>query len=227
MGGLPDKVANFLCTTALLKNPDNECDNMIWTFGSTASVITDKSKGMDRTNRFMSGQEVMIQTLVDRTKPFSWNLDNVAKAARNRNEGTNINSIASAIESWIRSTSNVSEQEYRKEWISRYPVMLIVSDGDMNNSHGAARSVMQFQQSMRQIAGWEGVVVIFDVCSTSTRETSKFDGVENVIHFLGWNLGAVNSIFSKIHDLDVIDIYTPLKSLWLSNRYELVRKNVI
>jgi hypothetical protein len=80
---------------------------------------------------------------------------------------------------------------------------------------------------MRQIAGWEGVVVIFDVCSTSTRETSKFDGVENVIHFLGWNLGAVNSIFSKIHDLDVIDIYTPLKSLWLSNRYELVRKNVI
>jgi predicted dinucleotide-utilizing enzyme len=165
--------------------------------------------------------------LIDRTKSFSKNFETISNATRNRNEGTNFDSVARKIEHWIKSAENVAELEYRKEWLNRYPVILVVSDGDMNDSYNAAQSLQVFQQTMRQIAGWEGVVVIWDVCTTSQKNTSKFEGVENVIHYLGWNLGIVNSIFSKIHDLDIIDTYTPLKSLYLSNRYELVRNNVI
>jgi hypothetical protein len=225
-GGIPDKIASFLATVTMLKNPSTDCDNMVWVFGNSADVITDKSKGHQQSNRFMSGKEFMVNTLVDRTKPFSFNLDNVAAVTRNRNEGTSVDSIAKSVERWIKSTSDVAEQEHRKEWVSKYPVFLIVSDGCFNNSYPAPKSIAEFQQRMRQICGWEGVIVVWDV-DMSNSTTQNFEGLENVIHYNGWNLGVVNTIFSKIHDLDVIDVYTPLKSLWLSNRYELVRKNVI
>lgn len=224
--GIPDKIASFLATVTMLKNPSTDCDNMVWVFGDSADVITDKSKGHWKPNRFMTGSEITVNTLVDRTRPFSFNLNNVSTVTRNRNEGTSVDSIARSVEQWIKSTSDISEQEYRKEWVSKYPVFLIVSDGCFNNASSAPQSIAQFQQRMRQICGWEGVVVVWDV-DISNSTTQNFEGMDNVIHYNGWNLGVVNTIFSKIHDLDVIDVYTPLKSLWLSNRYELVRKNVI
>lgn len=227
MCGLPDKVASFLATVSMLKNPDPEVDNMVWVFGTTADVITDKSKGTVQQNRFMQGKEITVNQLIDRTKPFSWNLDQVSAATRNRNEGTNVNQIAVTVEKWIKAGGSVSEMEHRKEWISKYPVFLIVSDGAFNNAGNEAQSIAQFQQKMRQIAGWEGVICIWDVDTNNSKATTVYDGLDNIIHYNGWNLGIINTIFSKIHDLDVIDVYTPLKSLWLSNRYEMVRKNIL
>lgn len=226
-GGVPDKIASFLATVSMLKNPDPEVDSMVWVFGNTADVITDKSKGSMSTNRFMQGREMTVNRLIDRTKPFSWNLDNVSAVTRNRNEGTSVNQIAIKVEKWIKDGGTVSEMEHRKEWLSKYPVFLIVSDGAFNNAGSEAQSIAQFQQKMRQIAGWEGVIVVWDVDIHNQKPTTAYDGLENVIHYNGWNLGIVNTIFSKIHDLDVIDVYTPLKSLWLSNRYELVKKNIL
>lgn len=226
MTGLPDQVASFLATTAMLKNPDPECDNLVITFGTSCQIVTDKSKGTTQTNRFMQGREIQVNRLIDRTKKFSENLETVSSATRNRGEGTSFDVVALEIERWIKTVEG-SEREHRKEWLNRYPVFLVVSDGDFNSMSNPAQSLGQFQQRMRQLAGWEGVVVIWDVCTTSRQDNSKFEGLENVIHYLGWNLGIVNTIFSKIHDLDVIDVYTPLKSLWLSNRYDMVRKNVL
>jgi hypothetical protein len=54
----------------------------------------------------------------------------------------------------------------------------------------------------------------------------EFEGVQNVIHYFGWNAGIINQIFCNIHDLDVIDVYTELKSLWLSNRYTAIKQLV-
>lgn len=227
MTGLPDRVASFLTTVTMLKNPSDDVDNMVVVFGSDAEVITDRSKGYQQQNRFMRGHETQIERLIDRTKDFRWNFGNISSATRNRGENTNFNSVAKQIQKWIDNGTNEQDRNDRREWLCKYPVFLVVSDGDMNNSHNAAQSVAEFQRTMKQVAGWEGVVVIWDVNTTSQNQTSKFEGLENVIHYLGWNLGIVNSIFTKIHDLDVIDVYTPLKSIWLMERYKPVRENVI
>ena len=42
-----------------------------------------------------------------------------------------------------------------------------------------------------------------------------------------YNLGIINQIFTNIHDLDVIDVYQDLKSLHASNRYQIIKENVI
>jgi hypothetical protein len=148
MMGLPDKIATFLTTVTMLKNPDTECDNMCIVFGINCDVITDKSTGTIQQNRFMQGQSIAIPQLIDRTKSFSKNFETISNATRNRNEGTNFDSVARKIEHWIKSAENVAELEYRKEWLNRYPVILVVSDGDMNDSYNAAQSLQVFQQTM-------------------------------------------------------------------------------
>ena len=40
-------------------------------------------------------------------------------------------------------------------------------------------------------------------------------------------IGIINQIFTNIHDLDVIDVYQDLKSLHASNRYQIIKENVI
>ena len=90
---------------------------------------------------------------------------------------------------------------------------------------------MQFMNKMRQL-GWNGVVVVWDVKQGAgdnhlSQYGDKFANVPNCIHYYGYNLGIINQIFTNIHDLDVIDVYQDLKSLYASNRYQLIKENVI
>ena len=89
--------------------------------------------------------------------------------------------------------------------------------------------MIDFQMKMRQWFGWDGVILIWDVKSgsKSPAHAKRFESVENIIYHVGTNPTVVNQIFSKIDDMDIIDIYTPLKSLYDSNRYDLIKKNVI
>ena len=82
-----------------------------------------------------------------------------------------------------------------------------------------------FQMKMKQWFGWTGVIVMWDVpkYGDSVNKSGYFDNIENVIHITTYNMSTINQIFTKISDMDIIDIYTPLKSLYLSNRYELIK----
>ena len=57
-------------------------------------------------------------------------------------------------------------------------------------------------------------------------KTTAFDNMENVMYYKGYNIGLINQVFSKLDDLQLIDTYSELNSLYQSNRYELV-KNAI
>lgn len=83
----------------------------------------------------------------------------------------------------------------------------------------------EFMMKMKQWFGWNGVVVMWDIPKhTDTMDKSGyFDNIEGVIHVTTYNLSTINQIFTKIHDLDVIDIYTPLKSLMMSDRYDPIK----
>ena len=99
----------------------------------------------------------------------------------------------------------------------------------MNSDPTQAQSMQRFMMNMRQWFGWNGVVVLWDIPKhkgDTINKSKYFENIENVIHITTYNASVINQIFTKIHDLDVIDIYTPLKSLFASNRYNLI-KNVI
>lgn len=226
-GGLPMKMAQLATTMAMLKNPSDELDNVVVTFGSDAEFFTDNSKGTQQQNRFMKGQSVKINRLVDRTADFITNLNTVSTVVRGMNEGTHFNTVAKAFKKWLDSSADETEKLLRREMIQAYPVFLVMSDGDLNNSGDATSSMAQFQQDMLQWFGWNGVVVVWNVSTDNAPRTDHFQGLQNVIHYFGFNAGIVNTIFSKIHDLDLIDIFTPLKSLHESNRYDLVKQNTL
>lgn len=227
MGGLPTHVCRLITTLTLLKNPSEDLDNVLVTFGTDATIYSDRSKGVEATNRFTVGKQVVIEKLIDRNKSFLDNLNNIAKLIHSNDGGTNFDSVSKRFKSWL-DNSLPEEKELKREMICKYPVFLTISDGFFNSHYSQEASLRAFQQNMLQWFGWNGVVVIWDVVSGNTSEAStRFQNLENVIHYVGWNIGIINTIFTKIHDLDIIDIYTPLKSLYESNRYNLIKENII
>ncbi len=225
MNGRPMQIARLLTTLALLKNP-NKMDNLLFRFGTATDCITDQSTALTSNNRFMGKQSVVVSKLVDREADFQTNFNSVGAFVNASMGSTNFTGIAENIRKWVDSSTSEVEKAHRREQVSDYQVMLVISDGDLNNSHSAAASMADFQMKMRQWFSWDGVIVLWDVpkLGDSVNKSGYFDNIENVIHICTYNMSTINQVFTKISDMDVIDIYTPLKSLYQSNRYDLVRE---
>lgn len=226
-GGLPIMMAQLATTIAMLKNPSDEVDNLLVTFGSGCDFYTDRSTGVNKPNRFMQGTSVQINKIVDRTAPFRANLATVSTIVRSLNEGTDFEQVSMAFKKWIDASSDETEKALKREQIQAYPVFLLISDGDLNNGPTATESMARFQRNMMEWFGWSGVVVVWNVSVHKTMHTDYFAGLPNVIHYFGFNMGIINTIFTKIHDLDIIDVFTPLKSLHESNRYQHVKDSTL
>jgi hypothetical protein len=223
MTGVATFMARLLSTITMLKNPSNELDNILITFGTNATVYTDGSTGTSRQNRFLQGVATKVDKLINRTKSFYDNYQNLSKFIDSNGGSTNFTSVADTLGRWIE--SEPLTKQHKIEQLQGYPVFVVVSDGDMNNLNNAAQSMLDFRRKMLNY-GWDGVVLIWDVV-TGRNEPSKFAGVPNTLHVMGYNAGIINQIFMKIDDLDVIDTYLPLKTLYMSNRYELIKQNTI
>ena len=226
MTGLPTWIARLLTTVTMLKNPSPDLDNLLVRFGSSCEFITDNSKGTIQQNRFMTSKSTVVDKLIDRTKDFTWNFNNLSKFVNSNMGGTYFSTVSEKLTSWVNEISEF--RQHRIEQLQQYPVIVVVSDGDMNSDYSAGESMNRFMNGMRQL-GWNGVVVVWNV-KEGVREGSyndKFANVPNCIHYYGYNLGIINQIFTNIHDLDVIDVYQDLKSLHASNRYQIIKENVI
>jgi len=220
-------MARLVATTFLLKNPDPELGQMLVTFDDTASVIV---PGVSTTvmgdNRFMSGRTIKVDDFVDRKKSFMDNYASVSKHIYNGGS-TKLTAVSKKLKEWVMDAPE-NERDGRKEMINRYPVFLVVSDGDINNDYNATASVQQFMMEMRQFFGWNGVLVIWDVKDpNASDEKCKFENIENVMYFGKCNAQALTQVFSNIHDLDVIDVYEPLNAIYKSNRYQPVKDLVL
>lgn len=223
MGGFPKEFARILVTITMLKNPSDELDNLLVTFGSDCNIFTDGSTGTRQKNKFVQGIAQKVDKLIDRTKSFSENHATISNFVHSNDGATNFASVSQRLKQWIESDPDT--RTHKIEQLQGYPVFIVVSDGDMNSSYSAAQSMMEFRRTMLQY-GWDGVVVVWDV-ATGQPDPKKFADVPNTMHFFGWNPAIINQVFTKLHDLDIIDVYTPLQKLHQSNRYELVKMNVI
>lgn len=229
MSGLPTRIARLLTTVTMLKNPSPDLDNLLVRFGSSCEFITDYSKGEIQQNRFMTSKSTVVDKLIDRTKTFTWNFNNLSKFINSNMGGTYFNTVSEKLTSWVN--ENPLFKQHRIEQLQQYPVIIVVSDGDMNSDYTAGESMNRFMNGMRQL-GWNGVVVVWNVKegvndNYLSQWGDKFANVPNCIHYYGYNLGIINQIFTNIHDLDVIDVYQDLKSLYASNRYQIIKENVI
>lgn len=220
----PMHIARLITTLQMLKNPHNH-SNVLFTFGSNANCYTDSSIGQQSTNRFMTSKSTKVNKIIDRTMSFIWNYQNISKFITSDGNSTNIASVGEKIKEWVNSEPEFIQM--KKEQLMDYKVFLIISDGDLNNDSTQLKSVQQLQMDMKQWFGWDGVIVLWDVVPDSkNNKSSYFDTSENIIHLYGYNPGILNQVFSKITDIDIIDIYTPLKSLYESNRYSIIKNYI-
>lgn len=87
--------------------------------------------------------------------------------------------------------------------------------------------------SFRQRLQYEPKVVLLEVPQTLTskdvkvRKSSYFDSIENVIHITDFNLATIQNIFTKLHDLDIVDIYTSLEKQYENERYDLIKSALL
>ena len=57
-------------------------------------------------------------------------------------------------------------------------------------------------------------------------KADRFGGIDNMI-YIPSNPAQIEQFLTNFKDMDVFDVYTPLQSIYRSNRYTLVRENTL
>lgn len=218
---LPIQMACLLTTTFLLKNPNKELQSTLIRFSDKAEVLY-QGKETEEKDRFMRSKATSVE-LVNPAHDFITNFNNIAKHLQ-PNGGTQFDKVADNLKAWVDQGGGVYA-DVRKEMINNYPVWVVVSDGDMNGAGNATEVMAQFQQKMRQWFGWEGVIVVWDVKQTAD-QVNKYKNLPNVMYIGTCNVGTMDQIFTRIDDVEIIDVYTVLNTMFKSNRYTPVRELV-
>lgn len=80
--------------------------------------------------------------------------------------------------------------------------------------------------------GFKPYIVAIDIAGPwhSTEYLSKradrFSGIDNLM-YIPSNPAMIEQFLTNFKDMDIFDVYTPLQSIYRSNRYELIRKNIL
>ena len=98
--------------------------------------------------------------------------------------------------------------------------------GDLNNSYTPQASILQLQHKCEQYLGFIPYIVIIEIGNFNNHNINHFADLDNVMYIPG-KVELIEQILVNFKDIDVFDIYTPLLSIYRSNRYELIRNNVI
>lgn len=97
--------------------------------------------------------------------------------------------------------------------------------GDINSSFNAKASIQQFKDQMLNTFGWEPFIILIEITRWPT-DARKFEGLENFL-YINNNPAQIEQVLTNFKDIDMFDVYTPLLSMFRSNRYEPVRVNSI
>ena len=87
-----------------------------------------------------------------------------------------------------------------------------------------------FMMKCQRYFGFKPYIIAIDVDGgwSGYRSTSinRFEGIENMI-YIPANIAQIEQFLTNFKDMDIMDVYTPLQSLFRSNRYDIVRENVL
>ena len=225
MRGAPFNFASFLAAVCLVKNPDDDGRNLVGLFGRNTRWFSYIDKISDDTPNFLLRSQMAKaahKPFVDSTKSFLENYDNITAFLRASFSGgyTNISSLIRSIKAALTSMPQLVDA------LKAYPVWTIISDGGWNNLPSPEASVNDLLRQCESVLGFKPYIVAIDVTRNDRVNAERFSGIDNLI-YIPSNPAQIEQLLTNFKDMDVFDVYTPLQSIYRSNRYELVRENTL
>jgi hypothetical protein len=227
MTGKPFNIATFIAAVCLYKNPDDDGRNLIGMFNTSShwhSFIDSKATSPNRILRSQIASAIH-KPLVDPTKSFLDNFREIESFLESIFQGgcTNISSIPEGLRSACERYPQILDS------LKSYPVWTIISDGEWNNLRSPEASMNDFMRKCEQYFGFKPFIVAIDATQGwGWRNTGleRFSGIDNFM-YIPANPVQIEQFLTNFKDMDIFDAYTPLQSLYRSNRYELVRVHTL
>ena len=224
MYGAPFNFATFIASVCLYKNPDDDARNLLGFFDNEARWYTNIDRKSKTINRFIRNKYTKITPIsfVNPNKSFYDNYQTIKEFcnASYQGGGTNISSV-------FESLKKACVNDYGMlDTLKSYPIWTIISDGDINNMPTARESMLDLLNKCETYFGFKPFIVLIEVNQYPLNTYSKFDDIENLIHISN-NVTQIEQFLTNIKDMDTIDNYSPLLSIFRSNRYELIRANTL
>ena len=228
MSGKPFLYAAFIATVCLYKNPDDDGRNLIGMFDTHSQWYAHIDEQAYAKNSILRTQVSKTQAhpLIDPSKSFLDNYKFVCNFLRNKFNGgsTRIDSIAEGLHKSCQQVPEILDA------VRNYPVWTIISDGEFNSMYTPEASMNDFFKKCEKYFGFRPYVILMDICVGWRRPESlkadRFSGIDNMI-YIPSNPAMIEQVLTNFKDIDVFDIYTPLLSMYRSNRYQLVRENTL
>jgi hypothetical protein len=215
--------AAFMATIFMMKNPDDTGRSLLGLF-STETRMHSHIEGLKRSpNRLLnSATEKVSLPFYNPELNFKDNLYNMKAflEANRTGSSTNIGSIPDFIHAWSKGDSSLIEQ------IQQFPVWTIITDGEWNSMYSPESSLNDFMRKCQLYFGFKPFIIAIDAANGTSTAIDRFSGIENFM-YLPANPAQIEMFLTNFKDIDVMDIYTPLLSLFRSNRYEIVRNNTL
>lgn len=229
MGGAPFNFAKFIASVCLVKNPDDDGRNLLGFFNNYSRLYGSIDRvGSKTVNSLMrsSVKNVVKKPFVDPHKSFYENYQNIASFCQAvfQGGGTRINSIPKGFAEQANNNPVLLDE------LMQYPVWTIVSDGEWNNMYSPEASMNEFFRDCENLLGFRPFIIAIDIQNPNWAhqifKADRFTGIDNMI-YIPSNPAQIEQILTNFKDIEIFDVYTPLLSLYRSNRYDLVRANVI
>jgi hypothetical protein len=227
MRGAPFNFATFIASVCLCKNPDDDARNLLGFFNTRTHWHSCIDVTTNRTTNSILRTTVAkkeVTPFVDPTKSFYENFVNIHNFCKAvfQGGGTNISAIPEGLKTVCNSYPEVLDA------LKSYPVWTIISDGEWNNLRSPEASLNDFFRKCENYFGFRPFIVAIDIAdgrwwNPKPTDAERFSGIDNFM-YIPSNPAQIEQFLTNFKDMDVFDVYTPLQSLYRSNRYELIRE---
>ena len=230
MSGAPFNFASFIASVCLYKNPDDDGRNMLGFFGRDTRWFSYIDKqAVDTPNSLLrrTVAKSVHMPFVNPTESFIENYKRINSFCQ-ATFSSGWTDIASLVRS-LKDALSLSPQLV--DVFKAYPIWTIISDGEWNNMPSPEASINDLFRYCEKYLGFKPFIIAMDITNGykaeyCQRSVEKFSGIDNLI-YIPSNPAQIEQFLTNFKDMDVFDVYTPLQSLYRSNRYELVRENTL
>lgn len=231
MRGKPFNFATFIASVCLCKNPDDDARNLLGFFNTRThwhSYIDSKASRVPNSIMRTVVSQQKVEPFVDPKLSFMENyrrIDSFCRAVF-QSGCTNISSIPEGLHQMCKEHPEILDA------LKSYPVWTIISDGEWNNLRSPEASINDFMRKCENYFGFKPYIVAIDINGSSYSSyydrfnAERFSGIDNLM-YIPSNPAQIEQFLTNFKDMDVFDVYTPLQSMYRSNRYDLVRANTL
>lgn len=229
MRGEPFNFAAFIAAVCLCKNPDDDGRNLLGFFNNNTHWHTFINTTIKPSRNSILREVVEKKNpepFVDPKLSFLENYKRIADFCKSvfQGGGTNISAIPNGLNEVCKAHPEVLDA------LRSYPVWTIISDGMWNNLPSPEASMNDFMQRCENYFGFRPFIVAIDIKKSNyygySLDANRFSGIKNMI-YIPSNPAQIEMFLTNFKDMDVFDIYTPLLSIYRSNRYDIVKDNVL